>query len=705
MTIATDASDRPRLGRILAWFALPLFFVVGFPLAYVSALHDPTPHNLALTVVGPDAVVTPIVDGLDTGDEFRVTQSSSTPDAERSVKNRDAAGGILVTVDMQAPSRGESVPSVTAYVASAEGRATVSVVQTVADNLARQLGTTARTVDVAPLADEDPLGTNLFYFLIFCSIGGYLVIITLSEVWGPSLRARLVGGVVAAIVTPPVVFWLSAIVVGDYGADAGTIARLLAAASVYVFVCALAAILAEQIIGPAITIGVIALVVFMNFPSSGGATPASLLPAFWQSVHGVWFGAGAMESFRSIIYFDGAHSYRWLLQLTAWVFALFVIVSLVHLARTTGHLRRAIDALREGKPVDDETKDTPRPLPVGIRIVGAVALPLFFIICFVFSYLTAFHAPTPNHMPITIAGPEQVTSPIVAGVDSRSPGSFDFTTTRDPTAARQAVEDRSSSGALVVSGNEVITYVASGGGRIAVPAVESLGSQVAESIGGTAEVVDVAPLAPKDATGTGLFYLLIVCSVGGYLTINALWQTFPLARLRVQLALSVGVALIAPTMAIPVESLFVGFYDASVGQMLGVWGVAFLYTYIAAMLATLLTRLFKTASTFGVTVFLLALNFPSAGGAIPASMLPGFWQGVHSVWFGAAALEAMRSIVYFDGAALGGWLVRLAIWAVVVTVVVLGVRLVQERKHFPAEPTGHERELTVPGVEAAAGSL
>ncbi|GAA0431147.1 hypothetical protein [Leifsonia naganoensis] len=695
--------SRPSLGKIIAWFALPLFFIIGFPLAYVSASHDPTPHDMPITIVGPSAVTTPIANSLSKGDEFSVAVSGQAADARGSVTSRASVGSVLIDIEMAAD--GTQTTTVTTYTASGAGRATTSVVQAVGDKIASQFDVANTVVDVAPLAKQDPLGSNLLYLLIFSSIGGYLVIITISELWGRSLRARLTGAAVAAVVTPPLVFFLSSIVVGTYGADAGTIAKLLLIDALYVFTCALAAILAEQLVGPAITMGVILLVVFLNFPSSGGTTAASLLPPFWQDVHSFWFGAGALETFRSLIYFDGAGSARWILQLAAWTFALLVIIAVIELGRSISVLRREV---RTMQGVDTKAIDlaaAPRNLKPSTRIAGVIALPLFFIVSFVFAYLTALHSPTPNNMSVVIAGPQTVTTQVVDGVEAKADGAFHLTTTTNASTVKSAVADRQVEGAIAVEGRDVTVYIANGGGRLAASTVQSLGSQVAESLGGTVTVVDVAPVSDEDPTGTGLFYLIIASTVGGYLAINALFQTFPRARLRYQLAI-VGVsAVVIPSVVIGVQSLFVGVFGASAGQAWAMWGIDVLYVFTVAMLATLLTRALRTASTFGVTIFLLALNFPSAGGAVSAGLLPSFWQFIHSFWFGAAALEAMRGVLYFNGAQVGQHLLVLGIWAVASTAAVLLLRLLQLRKKIPAEPTGDEIELVLPGTEAAAASL
>ena len=372
----TDTSARPpepgaassaSVKKVLAALLLPLFFIVVFPLMFVSALHNPTPHNLSLLVVGPTQVVGPIADGLDDTDEFAATHTDDEAEARSSVENRTVDGAILVTVDTPVAAEAETAPAetdkssktdkaaaasaaptftVTTYFANAEGRSVASTVQAAAAKVAGELGTTAKSVDVAPLATTDSLGVTLFYILTYTSLAAYLVIIVLTQVQPKArLRTRFAAVGVASVIAPLIVFGLSSIWVGDYGASFGSIMGLLGVNALYVFTVGSAAILIQQFLGNAATFGIMAFIVFLNFPSAGGAGPAALLPSFWQAIHSFYFGAGAMESFRSIIYFDGNGATRWILQLLAWTVGLVLATIVVHLAKTTIAQKRQIAIL------------------------------------------------------------------------------------------------------------------------------------------------------------------------------------------------------------------------------------------------------------------------------------------------------------------------------------------------------------------------
>ncbi|MUK03079.1 hypothetical protein GM708_14800 [Vibrio cholerae] len=260
--------------RILSAFLLPLFFVIAFPLLFVSALHSPAPNDLPLLVVGPNQVVADIATGLDQTKEFSATHTDVVPEARESVENRIVDGAIEVTVIPAGDPAAAPAFEVTTYVANAEGRAVASTVEAVGGDIATQLGANQEVVDVAPLAATDQLGTTLFYLLTYTSLGAYLVIIVLTQVMpGAGLRVRYLAVGCAAVIAPLLVFGLSSIWVGDYGASFGTIVALLGVNMLYVFTVGAAAILIQQFLGAAATFGVMAFIVLLNFPSAGVPAP------------------------------------------------------------------------------------------------------------------------------------------------------------------------------------------------------------------------------------------------------------------------------------------------------------------------------------------------------------------------------------------------------------------------------------------------
>jgi hypothetical protein len=317
-----------------------MLFVIAFPLAFVSAFHSPAPNEMRLSVIGPQAVVTDIAESLDKTSEFQVSQTDVVREAELDVKDRLAVGSLVVTMHDD-PSQGPN--AVTAYVGSGNGPSVAAVVRGAAEKVAGKLGVPLAVKDVAPLDARDPMGSDLFYLLIYSTVGAFMLVIVLAET-APGTKARTMFAVVGAgsVLIPPLVFGLSAVFVGDYGASIGTIASVLAVDALYVFTIGAIAILMHEFLGGSLLLGVLLLAVFFNVPGSGGPVPYAMLPDFWQGIHSFSFGAGAMEAFRGLVYFDGRGVGRWILQLAAWAVAVPGAVAIVALWKSNRHMRKRL---------------------------------------------------------------------------------------------------------------------------------------------------------------------------------------------------------------------------------------------------------------------------------------------------------------------------------------------------------------------------
>jgi hypothetical protein len=351
-SVAVDpAARRKQLIKTLAGFIFPLFFVVIFPLAYVSSLHNPSPAEMQLTVVGPTAVVGQIAESLDETDRFSVTRTDVESRAKEDVEDRSSVGSILVSVDA---STGDL--SMTVFTASGGGRAAAAVVQGAANQIAAELDVVPAVKDVAPLDAPDVIGTNLFFLLTYSSIGSYLLIVILTLLLPKaSFAVKYAAVALASVVLPLLVFGLMAIFVGDYHASFQEIVGVLLIDALYVFTVGSLSIMLQNLAGQAAIILLMGLVVFINLPSSGGPMPVSMLPPFWQWLHSFWFGAGALEGFRSIIYFDGNQAGRWVAQLASWAVVITSLSAVVELFKANRALRRRLD----GKHHKHEIESTP----------------------------------------------------------------------------------------------------------------------------------------------------------------------------------------------------------------------------------------------------------------------------------------------------------------------------------------------------------
>lgn len=350
--------------------------------------------------------------------------------------------------------------------------------------------------------------------------------------------------------------------------------------------------------------------------------------------------------------------------------------------------------------VAPDSVDPKRRASLRTTIIAVVSMPLFFLVAFTLSYVSATHAPVPHDLAVTIAGPASTTDRIADLIDDEAENAFDVTETTDDDVARDAVTDREAVGALIIEGSDVTVLIASAEGRVATPVLQTLGDRVAEELGGTATVEDLAPLPSDDQGGTVMFFFLVICTVGAFLSITVISQSLPRSGWRPLLATSAGAALIAPVLGFSMISVYVDF-EVTFGTIAGVIGVGMIYAFTVGLIASLVNRLLGQGGVLAVILLLVALNFPSAGGSVPASMLPPFWQGVHDLWIGGGAFEAMRSIMYFDGAQVGRWLMQLFIWTAAALVLIVVVAALEKRR-ASASLIGQGLEASISPAPTAA---
>jgi hypothetical protein len=121
-------------------------------------------------------------------------------------------------------------------------------------------------------------------------------------------------------------------------------------------------------------------------------------------------------------------------------------------------------------------------------------------------------------------------------------------------------------------------------------------------------------------------------------------------------------AVAAPTVAYLIEGVGFGAFDGSVGTILAMIGMGALYAATVALITRGLQIAAGGRGLLLASLIFIFLNFPSSGGTVPGELLPGFWRFLHQFWVGASALDANRSILYFDGAGTATAVLKTLAW-------------------------------------------
>jgi hypothetical protein len=284
-----------------------LVLMLAFAFAYVGAFHEPTPHNVAIAVVGPPAAAVQL--NRLPGDPLAPRQASSRSDALSQIDNRDVYGAYEVATNRL-------------FVASAANRATAVALEETFDRVAAaQRRPAVRVTDVKPLPPNDPNGTAAFYAVIAWVFGGYIGATLIGLIGDPRSRSRQraaarIGafagfGIVAGVLS---VVMLRA----SFGVFSGHMVAMCAIGALTIFASGAAAGGLQAAAGPAGTGLVILVFVILGNSASGGPFARPLLPGLWRTTGGVLPPGAGVDLARSALFFDGARVAGPILVLVCW---------------------------------------------------------------------------------------------------------------------------------------------------------------------------------------------------------------------------------------------------------------------------------------------------------------------------------------------------------------------------------------------------
>jgi hypothetical protein len=340
-TLPSDGPDRVlpgqqdqhrQLRRALAALALPAFFVIGFVLCYTSALQAPVPHGVPVAVAGPAAQTARLRDGLAraVGPAFDVRAVPAPAAAAREVRDQDLDGAYVPAA--------RPGGTATVIVAAAAGDSVTSAVESLFRAVAAKQGAPLAVRDVRPLPAGDASGLSLFFFMVACTLGGFLAV-TATGLAAPALRPRYRWPLFLAVVVaaPVLAYLLAGPGLGAIGGQPGAVVALLGAGALYVLAITMITRGLQLILGVIGTLFAgLTVFVLLGFPSSGDSIQGPMLPAFWHVLNRFWIGASASDAFRGIVYFGGQGAGTGVLKLLGWLAVGVVLLALGWFKRQRG---------------------------------------------------------------------------------------------------------------------------------------------------------------------------------------------------------------------------------------------------------------------------------------------------------------------------------------------------------------------------------
>ncbi|MGW0246458.1 hypothetical protein ACWDYH_07435 [Nocardia goodfellowii] len=325
-----------------------------------------------------------------------------------------------------------------------------------------------------------------------------------------------------------------------------------------------------------------------------------------------------------------------------------------------------------------------------LRHVAAHLLtPLLMCLGMALAYLGAFHQPEPHHLQVAVVGTAPQEMVLAQTLKDKAGDGLEVLTLPDRDAAIDRLRDRNLAGAYVPDARHPELLVAKGSSDTTAMAVEVVFKQVAGQQGVPLTVTDIAPTAPGDPTGQGIFFLLVALSVGSYGSVAAIGAAGAGLRMRVRALIGVATSLAVSVIGLVVAGPVFGVIDHDYAA---IWGMSWLYSAGIVLVGIGLHTFLKRWTTLVLMVLFVMLNFTSSGGIYRPELQNGFFGALHSFWNGAGFVEGARSLLYFDGGAeLGGRLASLVLWlAGGLALLVVAARY--ERNNAPVTPAPARRE-------------
>ncbi|WP_106397077.1 ABC transporter permease [Actinocorallia populi] len=290
---------------------IPFILVMMLVTVYTSAMHQPTPRDLPVAVIGTGQQATGLAGQLNAaeGSPVEVRTVGSVSEARSLLESREIGAAF------QLPSTPEG--AATLYTAQAAGMGQASMAQAVFTGIAARQNLPVDHREIAPLPPEDGMGVSAMMIVTGWILAGYMIV-TMVVQGAPELftlrRMPVYLGAWAALMSFMV--WLIADpVVGAVGGHAW---EMLALGWATIFAVGLAQSFIARLVGGLGSVLGVFVLMYLGVPASNLGLPVKAMPAFFEWLHGVLPTPAAGEALRAVLYFGGDGVSGHLLVLALW---------------------------------------------------------------------------------------------------------------------------------------------------------------------------------------------------------------------------------------------------------------------------------------------------------------------------------------------------------------------------------------------------
>jgi hypothetical protein len=299
------------------------------------------------------------------------------------------------------------------------------------------------------------------------------------------------------------------------------------------------------------------------------------------------------------------------------------------------------------------------------RAVLIAAVTILMASLFLTTYTLALGDPVPHRIDAALVGDAAQHARTVEAVEQVAEGSLSFEPYASVSAARHAIDVQRVYAALDLTSARPTLYVSSASGASVARVLERISASDP-----VVRLVDTHPLSPSDPNGLDIFYLMLVATIVGFLTVfqvRANAGGLPLYHWTAWVAGFALTAALALTLVVgPVLSRF----HVPVAET---WGILVLHILAVTSFASLMTVLIGRWAVLPTWLFFVVLGNSSSGGAVSPPPLPAPFAFVSQWLPSGATVTSLREAIYFNGYQHVRPMLVLAAWSATLFAALLAV--------------------------------
>ena len=274
---------------------------------------------------------------------------------------------------------------------------------------------------------------------------------------------------------------------------------------------------------------------------------------------------------------------------------------------------------------------------------------------FLTTYTLALGDPVPHHIDAALLGDPAQHPHTLHAVEGVAQGSLEFRPYGSVTAARHALDLQRVYAALDLTSARPVLYVASAAGASVARILERVTTDDP-----SVRVVDTRPLAPGDPNGVDIFYLMLVTTIVGFITVFQVRANAGGLELHAWAVWVVALALGAALALTLVSGLLLDRLRVPLAE---VWGILTLHGLAVASFASVMSVLIGRWAILPVWLFFVVLGNSSSGGAVSPPLLPAPFAFVSQWLPSGATVTSLRDAIYYPGYEHLRPILVLAAWA------------------------------------------